>query len=125
QGQGERSAHAVRQTVERRQRQLLSARQFFYLNTHLRRCRRCRLTAMRAICNLLLALWLAAGVAASAQTAPAPPPAVAHAAFPTGPGTPLGAQIEALLADPAVARAHWGIAVTQLDGTPIYGYNEG
>jgi serine-type D-Ala-D-Ala carboxypeptidase/endopeptidase (penicillin-binding protein 4) len=36
----------------------------------------------------------------------------------------LGPQIAALLADPAVARAHWGIAVTAMDGTPIYSMNE-
>jgi serine-type D-Ala-D-Ala carboxypeptidase/endopeptidase (penicillin-binding protein 4) len=36
----------------------------------------------------------------------------------------LGPQIAALLADPAVAQAHWGIAVTAMDGTPIYSMNE-
>jgi len=55
---------------------------------------------------------------------PAPKP-VAHAAFPTGEATPLGSKISALLADPSVSRAHWGIAVTALDGTPIYGLDEG
>jgi D-alanyl-D-alanine carboxypeptidase/D-alanyl-D-alanine-endopeptidase (penicillin-binding protein 4) len=40
-------------------------------------------------------------------------------------GTPLGEQITALLADPSVSRAHWGIAVTTLDGTPLYGHDEG
>ena len=38
----------------------------------------------------------------------------------SGPCTELAVQIEGLLADPAVARAHWGIAVVGLDGTPIY-----
>ena len=37
----------------------------------------------------------------------------------------MGAQIAALLADPGVSRAHWGIAVTAMDGTPIYGLDEG
>jgi len=37
----------------------------------------------------------------------------------------LGAQIAALVAAPEVARAHWGVMVTTLDGTPIYGLNEG
>ena len=38
---------------------------------------------------------------------------------------PVAQQIAALLADPAVARAHWGIVVTTLDGKPIYALNEG
>ena len=37
----------------------------------------------------------------------------------------LGAQIEALLRDPAVARAHWGVAVLAMDGTPLFGRDEG
>jgi len=64
--------------------------------------------------KLLLALALT--TAATAQT---------HPIFPTGPSTPLGAQIAALLADPVAAHDHWGIAVTTLDGTPIYGHDEG
>jgi serine-type D-Ala-D-Ala carboxypeptidase/endopeptidase (penicillin-binding protein 4) len=36
----------------------------------------------------------------------------------------LGPQIATLLAEPAVAQAHWGIAVTAMDGTPIYSMNE-
>ena len=63
----------------------------------------------------------ASPAAASAVTS-APP--AAHPHFPAGEATPLGAQIAALLADPAVSRAHWGIAVTALDGTPIYGLDE-
>jgi D-alanyl-D-alanine carboxypeptidase/D-alanyl-D-alanine-endopeptidase (penicillin-binding protein 4) len=37
----------------------------------------------------------------------------------------LGREIDALLADPAVVRDHWGIAVTAMDGAPIYSLNEG
>src|ERR1700727_3043085 len=37
----------------------------------------------------------------------------------------LARQIEGLLADPAVSRAHWGIKVTEMDGRPIYSLNEG
>ena len=37
----------------------------------------------------------------------------------------LSREVEALLADPKVMRAHWGVYVTGLDGTPIYGRNEG
>lgn len=38
---------------------------------------------------------------------------------------PLKTQVASLLADPAVAQAHWGIDVTRMDGTPIYAMNEG
>ena len=37
----------------------------------------------------------------------------------------LEQQIAALVAQPAVARAHWGIIVTTLDGKPLYTLNEG
>jgi D-alanyl-D-alanine carboxypeptidase/D-alanyl-D-alanine-endopeptidase (penicillin-binding protein 4) len=42
-----------------------------------------------------------------------------------GAATPLGRQVAALVAEPAVVRAHWGVYVTELDGTPIFGLNEG
>ena len=72
---------------------------------------------MPATRKLSLALALAT-LTSAAQTP-------AHPAFPTGATTPLGAQIAALLAEPAAAQDHWGIAVTTLDGTPIYGHDEG
>jgi D-alanyl-D-alanine carboxypeptidase/D-alanyl-D-alanine-endopeptidase (penicillin-binding protein 4) len=37
----------------------------------------------------------------------------------------LGREIDALLDDPAVVRDHWGIAVTGMDGSPIYSLNDG
>jgi D-alanyl-D-alanine carboxypeptidase/D-alanyl-D-alanine-endopeptidase (penicillin-binding protein 4) len=37
----------------------------------------------------------------------------------------LATEIETVLAEPAVARAHWGIKVTDMDGRPIYSLNEG
>jgi D-alanyl-D-alanine carboxypeptidase/D-alanyl-D-alanine-endopeptidase (penicillin-binding protein 4) len=40
-------------------------------------------------------------------------------------GGELARQIDGMLADPAVARAHWGIAVVGMDGAPIYLRNEG
>jgi D-alanyl-D-alanine carboxypeptidase/D-alanyl-D-alanine-endopeptidase (penicillin-binding protein 4) len=36
----------------------------------------------------------------------------------------LSRRIQAIVAEPGVSRAHWGVAVTKLDGTPIYGLNE-
>lgn len=38
--------------------------------------------------------------------------------------TPLAASIAAILNDPTVASAHWGISVVGLDGTPIYALND-
>ena len=38
---------------------------------------------------------------------------------------PLGAAIQQILADPAVARAHWGISVVTLEGKPVYALNDG
>ena len=37
----------------------------------------------------------------------------------------LARTIEGLVSAPGVARAHWGIDVVGLDGTPIYSMNEG
>jgi D-alanyl-D-alanine carboxypeptidase/D-alanyl-D-alanine-endopeptidase (penicillin-binding protein 4) len=71
---------------------------------------------MRSIRIALTAPFLFVAIL-SAQT-----PAIPHTPYPsTG---PLADQIATLLADPAVSRAHWGIAVTTLDGTPIYGLDE-
>jgi D-alanyl-D-alanine carboxypeptidase/D-alanyl-D-alanine-endopeptidase (penicillin-binding protein 4) len=83
-------------------------------------------SAQIALVSLLFAVTRVAAPA-SAQTIPAalPPPAIPHSVYPTGTNTALGQQIETLLADPAVSRAHWGIAVTALDGTPLYGHDEG
>lgn len=38
---------------------------------------------------------------------------------------PLKLQVAKLLADPAVSRSHWGIAVTKMDGTRVYTLNAG
>jgi D-alanyl-D-alanine carboxypeptidase/D-alanyl-D-alanine-endopeptidase (penicillin-binding protein 4) len=37
---------------------------------------------------------------------------------------PLDVQIRQILADPAVARAHWGISVVTLEGKPVYALND-
>jgi D-alanyl-D-alanine carboxypeptidase/D-alanyl-D-alanine-endopeptidase (penicillin-binding protein 4) len=84
----------------------------------------CKLAGMPNLSRFVLALALLS-TTMLAQQPVAAPKLVVHPAFPTGAETPLGRQVTALLADPSVSRAHWGIAVTALDGTPIYGLDEG
>ena len=78
---------------------------------------------------LILSLFVAEAGPSSARAQQAAATSAAqtfvHPAYPDGLATPLGQQIDALLADPSVSRAHWGIAVTKLDGTPLYGHNQG
>jgi D-alanyl-D-alanine carboxypeptidase/D-alanyl-D-alanine-endopeptidase (penicillin-binding protein 4) len=49
------------------------------------------------------------------------------AAQTTVPTTPadLAATINAMVAEPAVSHAHWGVMVTTMDGAPIFALNEG
>src|SRR5258705_6565925 len=50
---------------------------------------------------------------------------VAAKAVRSGPCTKLARTIAGLLEEPEVSRDHWGIAVTTMDGVPIYLLNEG
>ena len=77
-------------------------------------------TIRRTACLLTMT---AASVAAIGQTTvDATKPEAVSAPLPSAQQPPLtlAQQIAALVADPAVARAHWGVIVTTLDGRPIY-----
>ena len=63
--------------------------------------------------------------AAFAQGATAPGAGIQPAGAPPAVEPALARQIESLLADPAAARSHWGIAVATLQGAPIYGHDAG
>ena len=76
------------------------------------------------VCLLSTGMALPSAFAQNIPSVPPPAPMI-HAAYPTGANSPLGQAIAALIADPAVSRAHWGIAVTTLDGTPVFGLGEG
>lgn len=71
-------------------------------------------------------VWLGAIGLAGAALAQVAVPSVpsATAETPQAVTVSLAEQVGALLAQPAVAEAHWGIVVTKLDGTPIYALND-
>ena len=78
-------------------------------------------TIRRAACLLTMA---AASVGAIGQTTVDATKPEAVSAPASSAQQPLSQQIAALVADPDVARAHWGVIVTTLDGRPIYALNE-
>ena len=79
-------------------------------------------------CSMRVAalLFLLASPAAFAQTAATPPRQPQRPRrFPEARPLRLASRCSRSPLRPPLRRAHWGIAVTALDGTPIYGLNEG
>jgi D-alanyl-D-alanine carboxypeptidase/D-alanyl-D-alanine-endopeptidase (penicillin-binding protein 4) len=81
------------------------------------------LAALAAACPCILAQSGPATTSNPAPDSATRAPEVALTAT-YGEASSLASQIAAILAAPNVARDHWGIQVTALDGTPIYSLNE-
>src|SRR5580698_9635049 len=78
-----------------------------------------------AICLATLATLYIPAPAQTAGTGQTAPDSAAQAkSMADQPYSSLAARIADLLADPSVARDHWGIMVTALDGAQIYALNE-
>ncbi len=76
-----------------------------------------RMTRSFARAVLAAALLFVASLTVRAQTASVP--------LPTYDGLPLAERVARITSEPGVMRAHWGVSVTKMDGTPVFGMNEG
>jgi serine-type D-Ala-D-Ala carboxypeptidase/endopeptidase (penicillin-binding protein 4) len=71
-------------------------------------------------------VWVLAAYVTLAALSGSAGAAVKHkAARPAHRAVPLGTAIQQILANPEVARAHWGISVVTLEGKPLYALNDG
>jgi len=77
----------------------------------------------RLFLALVLSAFLAPSTGLQAQTAHASAKPVAHPVPPSK--GPLADRIGAILAEPALTHAEFGISVATAEGQPLYGFNEG
>lgn len=70
-------------------------------------------------------ILLAGLLAGSAERGKAAQQTASTGALPDGGSSSLEQQVRAIVAEPEVARAHWGIAVATMDGTPLLSINAG
>ena len=82
------------------------------------------MASVRATLSFIFAIILAApnGLAAQSHPVGRRVGTVPHAAPGRG---PIADRIQAILAEPALSHAEWGISVATIDGQPVYGLNEG
>jgi serine-type D-Ala-D-Ala carboxypeptidase/endopeptidase (penicillin-binding protein 4) len=82
------------------------------------------MASLRAVSSLLLSIPFLISSALSAQThgARTAQHPIAHPAQARG---PIADRIQAILADPVLSHAEWGISVTTIEGQQLYGLNEG
>lgn len=86
------------------------------------------MTDSQRIVLFVAAAILAGNLSLPAQTHPAPASRQTESRTTLKPAPargPLSDRIDAILADPALSHAEFGISVTTLDGQPIYGLNQG